>query len=181
MLKSRQRIFEMGNKASKLLAYQACSAAASRLITKITSPTVAVLSDTREINKSFLNFYSEVLLFSPLNAPRISGTTTTLLIIYATLYLIKCFPATLVDWFHFLKSKKPEKPCQTASPQGPMDLQWNFIRHFLTLYAPNYKICIMNNFWMVSCQKHCPKPLSPCCLRKIKTCFSAAAGDQSHF
>lgn len=54
LLKPRQCIFEMGDKANERLAYQACSAAVSKLITTIKSVT-DVLLDTRDINKTFLN------------------------------------------------------------------------------------------------------------------------------
>ena len=62
LVKSRQCIFETGDKAIKLFAYQARSAAASRLITKIKLPTGDILTDTRDIglNKTFLNFYSDL-------------------------------------------------------------------------------------------------------------------------
>ena len=60
MLKSRQRFFETGDRAGKLLAHQARSTAASRLISKIKSPTGETLTDTRDINTAFLNFYSEL-------------------------------------------------------------------------------------------------------------------------
>lgn len=49
LFKHRKRIFERGDKASECLAYQAYSAAVSRLITKIKSLTV-VIADTRDIN-----------------------------------------------------------------------------------------------------------------------------------
>ena len=60
LLKAKQRVFETGDKASTFLAYQARSAAASRLITQIKSPAGVVLSDTRDINKTFSDFYSNL-------------------------------------------------------------------------------------------------------------------------
>ncbi len=60
LLKSRQRFFEMGDKAGKLLAHQARASATSRLITGIRSPQGDIVHDSYKINSVFLEFYSDL-------------------------------------------------------------------------------------------------------------------------
>lgn len=55
LLKTRQRYFELGDKAGKLLAHQARTAALSRLIPRIRLPSVAVTTDPKLVNDAFLN------------------------------------------------------------------------------------------------------------------------------
>lgn len=57
---AKQRFFEMGDKAGRLLALQARATALSRLIPRIKSTTGDVISDPIEINKTFYTFYSEL-------------------------------------------------------------------------------------------------------------------------
>lgn len=57
---TKQRFFEMGDKAGRLLAHQARAAALSRLIPKIKSATGEVTSDPMEISRTFQEFYSEL-------------------------------------------------------------------------------------------------------------------------
>lgn len=56
----RQRYFETGDKAGRLLAHQARTAALSRLIPKIKATSGEVTSNPIEINKIFHSFYSDL-------------------------------------------------------------------------------------------------------------------------
>ena len=60
LLKTKQRYFEMGDKAGKLLAHQARTAALSRLIPRIKLPSGSTVTDPKLINDAFLNFYSDL-------------------------------------------------------------------------------------------------------------------------
>ena len=57
---SRQRFFESGDKAGKLLAQQARAASASRLIHSFRSPPGVILTDPKSINETFTKFYSDL-------------------------------------------------------------------------------------------------------------------------
>ena len=59
-MKSRHNVCEFGDKASRLLARQAKQAVASRSITKMQSHTGQILTDHDDINKAFLDFYSDL-------------------------------------------------------------------------------------------------------------------------
>lgn len=58
--KSQQKFFESGDKAGKLLAQQSRTAAASRLIPAIKSPSGTTLTDPKSINETFAKFYSDL-------------------------------------------------------------------------------------------------------------------------
>ena len=58
--KTKQRYFEMGDKAGKLLAHQARTAALSRLIPRIKLSSGTVVTDPKLVNYAFLNFYSDL-------------------------------------------------------------------------------------------------------------------------
>lgn len=60
LLKSRQRVFESGDKAGKQLAQQARAASVSRLIPSIKSPSGVILTDPKLINETFTKFYSDL-------------------------------------------------------------------------------------------------------------------------
>lgn len=60
LLNTRQSYFELRDKAGTLLAYQARTAALSRLIGRIKLPSGAVATDPKLINDAFLNFYSDL-------------------------------------------------------------------------------------------------------------------------
>lgn len=60
MLKSRQRIYESGDKAGKLLAQQARATVASRLIPSVKSPLGVTLTNPKHINETFTKFYSDL-------------------------------------------------------------------------------------------------------------------------
>lgn len=62
ILKSRHNVYEFGNKSSRLLAMQAHQAAATRSITKIRS-------HTGDMNKAFLQFYSNLYTSECSNDP----------------------------------------------------------------------------------------------------------------
>lgn len=66
-LQTKQRFFEQGDKAGKLLAYQARVASASRRIPRIKSPTGDITTDPTEISDIFSNYYSKLYSseFSP--------------------------------------------------------------------------------------------------------------------
>ena len=57
---TKQRFFEQGDKAGRLLAQQARTVNASRLIPKVKSPEGNLVSDPIEINKSFFEFYNNL-------------------------------------------------------------------------------------------------------------------------
>lgn len=57
---AKQRFFETGDRAGRLLAHQARTAALSRLIPKIKSESGEATSDPVEINKLFCSFYSHL-------------------------------------------------------------------------------------------------------------------------
>ena len=59
-MKSRYNVYEFGDKASRLLARQATQVAASHSITKIQSHRGQILTDHDDINKAFLDFYSDL-------------------------------------------------------------------------------------------------------------------------
>lgn len=67
LTKTRQRFFESGDKAGKLLAFQARAQATSKLIPFIRSDTGEILSDPSKINNRFASFYSE--LYTSTNPP----------------------------------------------------------------------------------------------------------------
>uniref|UniRef100_A0A3P9JW43 Reverse transcriptase domain-containing protein n=1 Tax=Oryzias latipes TaxID=8090 RepID=A0A3P9JW43_ORYLA len=58
LLKSRQRFYESGDKAGKLLSYQARAEASSRLIPAILSPAGVTITDPVSVNETFAKFYS---------------------------------------------------------------------------------------------------------------------------
>uniref|UniRef100_A0A0F8AB07 Retrovirus-related Pol polyprotein LINE-1 n=1 Tax=Larimichthys crocea TaxID=215358 RepID=A0A0F8AB07_LARCR len=60
LLKTKQRYFEMGDKPGKLLAHQARTAALSRPIPRIRSPSGSVVTDPKLINDAFFNFCSDL-------------------------------------------------------------------------------------------------------------------------
>lgn len=60
LLKSRQRFFESGDRAGKLLAQQARAASASRLIHSIRSTPGVIITDPKSINETFTKFYSDL-------------------------------------------------------------------------------------------------------------------------
>lgn len=60
LLKTRQRYFETGNKAGKLLAHQARTAALSRLTPRIKLPSGTVVIDPKLVIDAFQNFYSDL-------------------------------------------------------------------------------------------------------------------------
>ena len=60
LLQTKQRFFEHGDKAGKLLAYQARAAAASRLIPRIQAQTGDVTTDPLGISNIFSDFYSKL-------------------------------------------------------------------------------------------------------------------------
>ena len=60
LLRSRQRFFESGDRAGKLLAQQARAASASRLIHSIRSTPGVILTDPKSINETFTKFYSDL-------------------------------------------------------------------------------------------------------------------------
>ncbi|KAG7503513.1 LINE-1 reverse transcriptase [Solea senegalensis] len=59
-LRLKQNFFEMGDKAGKLLAHQARTAALSRLIPRIKLSSGTVVTDPKLLNDAFLNFYSDL-------------------------------------------------------------------------------------------------------------------------
>ena len=67
LLKSRQRIFETGDKAGKLPAQQARAAAASRFISSIKLSSGATTTDPKLINETFSKFDSDLYASSHLN------------------------------------------------------------------------------------------------------------------
>lgn len=76
LLKSRQRIFESGDKAGKLLAQQARAAAASRFIPSIISSSGATTTDPKLINETFSKFYSELYASDNPNTSSTSGLSS---------------------------------------------------------------------------------------------------------
>lgn len=60
ILKSRQRFFESGDKAGKLLAHQIRAEASSRMISAIKSDTGEILIDPVKINEAFAKFYTNL-------------------------------------------------------------------------------------------------------------------------
>ncbi|XDV14300.1 hypothetical protein PO909_002470 [Leuciscus waleckii] len=60
LLKSRQRFFESGDKAGKLLAHQARAEATSRLIPAIRASSGELHTDPVTINKIFAEFYADL-------------------------------------------------------------------------------------------------------------------------
>ena len=60
LLQTRQRYFEQGDKAGKLLAYQARVAAASRLVPRIKSSAGEIVTDPTNISNVFSDFYSSL-------------------------------------------------------------------------------------------------------------------------
>lgn len=60
LLKTKQRFFESGDKAGKLLAYQARVEATAKLIPGVKSTSGHILSKPEEINQAFVNFYSDL-------------------------------------------------------------------------------------------------------------------------
>lgn len=56
----RQHFFEHGDKAGKLLAYQARAASSSRWISSIRSPTGEIVTDPAEINLVFSDYYARL-------------------------------------------------------------------------------------------------------------------------
>ena len=58
LLKSRQRFYESGDKAGRLLSHQARAVASSRLIPAIKSTSGEVQTDATMINKTFAEFYA---------------------------------------------------------------------------------------------------------------------------
>ena len=60
LLQSRQRYFEQGDKAGKLLAYQAKVANASRLIPRIQMPDGEIVTDPAKISKTFSDYYTNL-------------------------------------------------------------------------------------------------------------------------
>lgn len=84
LLKSRQRFFESGDKAGKLLAQQSRAAAASRLIPSVKSSSGVTLTDPKSINETFAKFYSDLYasdhpqintanIFNIIEFPRVEG------------------------------------------------------------------------------------------------------------
>ena len=76
LLKSRQRIFESGDKAGKLLAQQARAAAASRFIPSIISSSGATTTDPKLINETFSKFYSDLYASDHPNTSSACGLST---------------------------------------------------------------------------------------------------------
>uniref|UniRef100_A0AAX7TNI0 Reverse transcriptase domain-containing protein n=1 Tax=Astatotilapia calliptera TaxID=8154 RepID=A0AAX7TNI0_ASTCA len=60
LIKTKQRFFESGDKAGKLLAYQARAEATSKLIPKVKSAAGDIISDPEGINEVFVSFYSNL-------------------------------------------------------------------------------------------------------------------------
>lgn len=60
LLQTRQRYFEQGDKAGKLLAYQVRAAAASRFVPRVKSPTGETVTDLTNISNVFSDFYSNL-------------------------------------------------------------------------------------------------------------------------
>lgn len=60
LLRSRQSFYESGDKAGKLLSYQARAEASSRLISAIRSDSGVALTDPSDINKTFVEFYTSL-------------------------------------------------------------------------------------------------------------------------
>lgn len=77
LLNSRQRIFESGDKAGKLLAQQARAAAASGFIPSIKSSSGATTTDPKLINETFSKFYSDLYASSHPNTSSASVLSTT--------------------------------------------------------------------------------------------------------
>lgn len=69
ILKSRHNIYEFGDKSSRLLAMQARQPAATRSITKTRSHTGEMPIDHDDINKAFLQFYSNLYTSECSNDP----------------------------------------------------------------------------------------------------------------
>lgn len=58
LLQTRQRYFEHGDRAGKLLAYQVRAAAASRLVPRIKLSSEEIVTDPTNISNVFSDFYS---------------------------------------------------------------------------------------------------------------------------
>ena len=58
LLKTRHAFYEFGDKASKLLAFQSRQLNNSKMITHIKTPSGSMLHNLKDINDSFVNFYS---------------------------------------------------------------------------------------------------------------------------
>ena len=68
---SRQRYYEMGNRASRLLAFQLRKAQANRTVSKVVHPTVArIVSHPKEVADAFASFYQNLY-----KEPKLQTTT----------------------------------------------------------------------------------------------------------
>ena len=58
---SRQKYYEMGNRASRLLAFQLRKAQANRTVSKVVHPTLArTVSQPKEVTDAFASFYQNL-------------------------------------------------------------------------------------------------------------------------
>ncbi len=74
---SRQHYFEMGEKAGKLLALQARSAAVSRLILRIKLPSGATVSNSKNSERCLFKIFTQTSTLQ--STPPGSGVAITLL------------------------------------------------------------------------------------------------------
>lgn len=115
LIKTRQRFFESGDKAGKLLSYQARAEATSKLIPNIKSCAGENVSDLAEINRVFAEYYSD--LYSSTSPPTAQEILQTIQFPHVGEELVRGLgrPITLVEVQEAIKSLNPGK---SPGPDG---------------------------------------------------------------
>ena len=130
---TKQRFFEQGDKAGRLLAQQARAVNASRLIPKVKSPEGNLVSDPIEINKSFFEFYnnlytSECPIIGTINPNPLDSLTFPQIDVVNT--------GRMGDPISTLEIQEAIKSMQNGKSPGPDGFTVEFYKAYSFLLAP---------------------------------------------